>query len=278
MKQLFDQVSHRTSTMVTRKYSTSFSLGILALDAELRQPIYDIYGFVRFADEIVDSFHGYDKRGLLDEFRRDTYLAIERGISLNPVLHSFQSTVRAYNINRELIDTFLDSMEMDLSFHEYTQDDYQRYILGSAEVVGLMCLKVFCKGDEKSYKELEGHAMSLGAAFQKINFLRDLKADFQGLGRSYFPNADLTTFDQATKAEIEREIDRDFQHGLEGIRKLPRGSRFGVLVAFVYYYNLFKKIRSLPAERIMHERVRIPNRKKIELLFGTYVKHSFNLL
>ena len=278
MKQLFDTVSHRTSTMVTKKYSTSFSLGIMALDKDLRQPIYDIYGFVRFADEIVDTFHEYDKRTLLEEFRRDTWLAIERGISLNPILNSFQETVRAFNINRELIDTFLDSMEMDLGDVEYTRDAYNRYILGSAEVVGLMCLKVFCRGNEEQYKALEAPAMSLGAAFQKINFLRDLKADFQSLGRSYFPEADLTHFDRATKEEIEREIDRDFQHGLEGIKQLPKGSRFGVLVAFVYYYNLFKKIKSLPAERIMNERVRIPNRKKMELLFTSYLKHSFNLL
>ena len=278
MKQLFDTVSHKTSTMVTKKYSTSFSLGIMALGKDLRQPIYDIYGFVRFADEIVDPFHEYDKRTLLEEFRRDTWLAIDRGISLNPILNSFQEAVNTYSINRELIETFLDSMEMDLGDVEYTRDAYNRYILGSAEVVGLMCLKVFCRGDEAQYRSLEASAMSLGAAFQKINFLRDLKADFQSLGRSYFPNADLTQFDQATKEEIEREIDRDFQHGLEGIKQLPKGSRFGVLVAFVYYYNLFKKIKNLPAERIMNERVRIPNRKKMELLFTSYLKHSFNLL
>ena len=278
MKQLFDTVSHKTSTMVTKKYSTSFSLGIMALGKDLRQPIYDIYGFVRFADDIVDTFHDYDKRTLLEEFRRDTWLAIDRGISLNPILNSFQEAVNTYGINRELIETFLDSMEMDLGDVEYTRDAYNRYILGSAEVVGLMCLKVFCRGDEAQYRSLEASAMSLGAAFQKINFLRDLKADFQSLGRSYFPNADLTQFDQATKEEIEREIDRDFQHGLEGIKQLPKGSRFGVLVAFVYYYNLFKKIKNLPAERIMNERVRIPNRKKMELLFTSYLKHSFNLL
>lgn len=279
MKELFDRISYRSSSLVTKAYSTSFSLGILLLDKALRPHIYSIYGFVRFADEIVDTFHDHDKKYLLEDFKKQTYDAIERGISLNPILNSFQKTVNEFDIDKELIETFLRSMEMDLeSVDGYSRNEYEQYILGSAEVVGLMCLKVFCYGDEVTYKALSYEAMKLGSAFQKINFLRDLNADYYHLGRTYFPNINLQGFDDGVKKEIEADIEIDFNIGYQGILKLPKKARFGVYIAYVYYYSLFRKIKSLPAEAILKRRVRIPNRNKYGLLLSSYLKHSFNLI
>lgn len=277
-KVLFDSVSDRCSKLVTSTYSTSFSLAIRFLHKDFEKPIHGIYGFVRLADEIVDSFHDYQKKELLTRFANDTYLAIEEGISLNPILHSFQQVVNAYGIDRELIDRFLASMAMDLQKEEYNQEKYEEYILGSAEVVGLMCLKVFTEGDTETYEQLKASAMKLGSAFQKINFLRDLKADYNELGRSYFPGIDVTHFDDATKKRIEADIKADFDAGYEGIINLPKKARFGVYLAYIYYTALFKKISNTPSTRILEERISISNRRKASLLFGSYVRHSFNLL
>jgi len=278
MKQLFDNVSIKTSKMVTNSYSTSFSLGIKFLHKQFQDPIYSIYGFVRFADEIVDTFHDFNKKELLDEFKLETYRAIERGISLNPVLNSFQKVVNDYKIDLHLIETFLKSMEMDLEKKEYTEEGYKEYILGSAEVVGLMCLRVFVKGNQKMYDDLTPYAMALGSAFQKINFLRDLHADYLGMGRVYFPNVELKELDPQTKAALEDDIEIDFNKGLEGIKLLPKDSRFGVYVAYIYYRKLFNKIKSLHPERILEERIRIPNSQKMALFASSYVRHSLNLL
>jgi 15-cis-phytoene synthase len=278
MKELFDQVALRCSKLTTRAYSTSFSLGILCLQKELRNPIYSIYGFVRFADEIVDTFHGYNKRKLLDRFKTETYKAIEEGISLNPILHSYQQTVKEYNIDRSSIDLFLRSMEMDLERMAYDSSRLKQYILGSAEVVGLMCLRVFVKGDNQRYEELKSFAMSLGSAFQKTNFLRDLQADYVHMGRSYFPDVDLEQFDEEKKKEIEASIRHDFNEGLKGIKLLPRTSRFGVYVTYVYYLALFNKIRNTPCEKVLESRIRICNRHKATLLAYSYVKHQLNLI
>ena len=278
MKQLFDDVSISCSQMVTRSYSTSFSLGIRCLDKKLRNPICAIYGFVRFADEIVDTFHDYNKKELLDRFKEDTYRAIEEGISLNPILNSFQHAVNKYSIDRELIDQFLYSMEMDLTKIDHTQKSYEEYILGSAEVVGLMCLKVFCNGDQAHYNELKPYAMKLGSAFQKINFLRDLNADFIEMGRTYFPGVSLEHFDEVEKKEIEKDIDKDFKMGLEGIKRLPKSSRFGVYLAYVYYYALFNKIKRTHASRVINQRIRIPNPVKLSILFYTYFRHRLNII
>lgn len=278
MKQLFDTISLKTSKMVTNSYSTSFSLGIKFLDKKFHYPIYSIYGFVRFADEIVDSFHDFDKEELLAEFKADTYKAIEKGISLNPILNSFQKVVNDYKIDLHLIETFLKSMEMDLNKKEYDAEGYKNYILGSAEVVGLMCLKVFVSGDQKMYEELTPYAMALGSAFQKINFLRDLHADYLGMGRVYFPNIELSQLNAETKAELEKDIEIDFNKGLEGIKMLPKNSRFGVYVAYIYYRKLLNKIQSLNHTRILEERISIPNSQKIALFASSYVRHSLNLL
>jgi phytoene/squalene synthetase len=278
MKALYDQVALRCSKLTTRAYSTSFSLGILCLRKELRNPIYSIYGFVRFADEIVDTFHDYNKRELLERFKTETYKALEDGISLNPILHSFQETVKQYNIDRSSIDLFLRSMEMDLELKSYDNDGLKQYILGSAEVVGLMCLRVFVKGDDKLYHQLKPYAMSLGSAFQKINFLRDLQADYIHMGRSYFPELDLDQFDEEKKKEIEESIRHDFDEGLKGIKMLPRSSRFGVYVAYVYYLALFNKIKNTPCERVLESRIRIRNRHKATLLAYSFVKHQLNLI
>ena len=278
MKQLFDNVCIKTSKMVTNSYSTSFSLGIKFLHKEFQDPIYSIYGFVRFADEIVDTFHDFNKRELLEEFKIETFRSIERGISLNPILNSFQCVVNHYKIDLQLIETFLKSMEMDLDKKSYDSEGYKQYILGSAEVVGLMCLRVFVKGNQTIYDNLTPYAMSLGSAFQKINFLRDLHADYLGMGRVYFPNVELTKLDPETKLSLENDIELDFNKGLEGIKLLPKDSRFGVYVAYIYYLKLFKKIKSLHPERIMEERIRIPNSQKMVLFASSYVRHSLNLL
>jgi phytoene synthase len=278
MKQLFDRISIASSTIVTKTYSTSFSLGIKCLNKKFHDAIYSIYGFVRLADEIVDSFHDYDKLELLQEFKADTYKAIAQGISLNPILNSFQHVVNNYAIDKELIDCFLASMEMDLQETEHCADSYQTYILGSAEVVGLMCLRVFTENNDAQYQQLKPSAMKLGAAFQKVNFLRDLKNDYEVLGRVYFPQVDLTVFSEKEKKEIEQDIEQDFTEALAGIKQLPRSSRFGVYVAYIYYKSLFNKIKSVSSGHIMSERIRIPNTYKLGLLAGSYVKHSFRMI
>jgi phytoene synthase len=278
MKALFDQVSKKASKMVTRQYSTSFSLGIQFLHSDFHAPIYGIYGFVRFADEIVDTFHDYNKSELLQEFKAETYKSIERGISLNPILNSFQEVVNKYSIEKELIDTFLKSMEMDLDKKNYTEEGYKEYILGSAEVVGLMCLRVFTEGNKELYNSLKPYAMALGSAFQKINFLRDLNADYIGMGRIYFPNVDVSELNEHTKAEIEKDIEADFNMGLIGIKMLPKKSRLGVYVAYIYYRSLFNKIKKLKASNILEERIRIPNSQKVALFAGSYLRNSLNIL
>jgi len=275
---LYDKVCLKASRHTTYSYSTSFSLGIRSLDKKFQAPIHAIYGFVRFADEIVDTFHGFDKNDLLARFRDDSHRAIAEGISLNPILHSFQRVVNTYGIEQELYDTFLDSMEMDLTDTAHDQSSYETYILGSAEVVGLMCLRVFCEGDEVLYQKLKPAAMKLGAAFQKVNFLRDLKDDHQNLGRTYFPGIDVSHLDAETKAQIEQDIQHDLDEALIGIRQLPRGARFGVYISYVYYLNLFRKIKALPCDRIMKERVRVRNRRKMLLLTTSYLRHSFGML
>jgi len=276
MKPLFDSVSIRASKMITKAYSTSFSLGILGLDKKYHDPIYAIYGFVRFADEIVDSFEGYPQEKLLKRFWADTFESIDDKISLNPILNSFQQVVNAYEIDHSLIETFLKSMEMDLYKNDYDEQAYKDYILGSAEVVGLMCLKVFVDGNEVRYEKLKVPAMQLGSAFQKINFLRDLNADYHSLGRTYFPGVDLKGFDEKTKTAIEADIDIDFAAGFEGIKQLPKGARFGVYIAYVYYYSLFKKIRKTHCDIILSKRVRISNKRKYGLLISSYLRHTIN--
>ena len=277
-KPLFDSVSRQCSALTTKAYSTSFSLGIRMLHRDLREPIQAIYGFVRFADEIVDTFHHFDKVELLDRFKRDTHLAIEERISLNPILNSFQWAFWKYDMDLAHVDKFLESMERDLDQTAYDRDGYDDYIVGSAEVVGLMCLSVFVAGDRGQYEALLPHARSLGAAFQKINFLRDLQADWEGLGRTYFPGLDLADFDHDAKKTIEAEIDADFAHAYQGILRLPHSSRLGVYMAYIYYMRLFRKIRRLPHHRVLEERIRIPNRQKAALLMGSYLRHQFNLL
>lgn len=269
-KALFDQTTFECSRLITQRYSTSFTLGIKTLYKKYHMPIYAIYGFVRYADEIVDTFHDQDKKALLDLFKKDTYKAIEDGISLNPVLHAFQIIVNQYKIEQDLIEAFLHSMEMDLDFKIYNDSKYHEYIYGSAEVVGLMCLKVFCEGDESQYVRLKAPACKLGAAFQKVNFLRDIKSDYEERGRVYFPGVDFLAFDRATKMAIEQDIQKDFDEALIGINNLPIGAKMGVKVAYLYYLKLFDKIKTLPPEVITQERIRIPNTRKISLLLGTY--------
>ena len=276
MKEFFDNLSSEMSELTTKRYSTSFSLGISLLHKDLHKPIYSIYGFVRFADEIVDSFHGFDKEKLLIDFKAQTYLAISDKISLNPILNSFQWAVNTFNIPLDLIETFLRSMEMDLEKQAYDKAGYDEYILGSAEVVGLMCLCVFVEGDEEKYKKLKPAAMKLGSAFQKINFLRDLSTDYQELGRTYFPGLSMQEFDAQIKSTIEEDIEIDFKAGFEGIKNLPKKARLGVYLAYCYYFKLFKKIKATPIEKILQERIRIPNTKKIRILMSSYLKNRFN--
>jgi phytoene/squalene synthetase len=278
MKALFDKISIAASRHITRTYSTSFSLGIYCLNKRLHDAIYSIYGFVRLADEIVDSFHDYDKKALLEEFKLQTQEAIARRISLNPVLNSFQAAVHRYGIEQKLIDTFLYSMEMDLSMQDHSRQSYDQYILGSAQVVGLMCLKVFADGNDEIYEQLKPAAMKLGAAFQKVNFLRDIKNDNYVLGRVYFPGVDLTRFSAADKQKIEEEIDADFKEALTGIRQLPSSSRFGVYTAYLYYRKLFGKIRATPPSGIMNCRIRVPDYQKINLLAFGYLRCSLGII
>lgn len=277
-KELFDNNAIKCSRLTTKAYSTSFSLGILCLHKELRDPVYAIYGFVRFADEIVDTFHEYDKKTLLDNFKKETYKAIDERISLNPILHSFQQTVHQFNIDHMLIEQFLHSMEMDLNAKSFDQKSFEKYILGSAEVVGLMCLKVFCNGDAFTYDHLKPKAMRLGSAFQKINFLRDLNADYEGMGRSYFPGIDLNVFDNNSKKEIEESIAKDFREGFKGIQQLPKKSKLGVYVAYLYYLALFKKIQNTSSEYVMKKRIRVKNTQKFSILFLSYIKYQLNLI
>lgn len=278
MIKLFHQVSQECSRITTELYSTSFSSSIRLLHKDLRTPIFNIYGFVRFADEIVDTFHDFDKEKLLADFKKATYEAIEQKISLNPILHSFQLTVNEYNIDHTLIDAFLKSMEMDLGKKQYDRNGYEEYIYGSAEVVGLMCLYVFCNGDKNSYEHLKPYACSLGSAFQKVNFLRDLKADFEGLDRMYFPGCDFSNFTQEDKIKIEQDIQRDFDHAYEGIVQLPLKARFGVYVAYKYYLSLFKKIKKLQPQKILDTRVRIPDHGKVFILAKAGIRSQLNLL
>lgn len=278
MKQKFDELSAECSKITTQRYSTSFSMGIYFLNKELRNPIYAIYGFVRLADEIVDSFHDYDKTLLLGKFKQDCFEAINSGISLNPVLNSFQRVVKQYHIEHQLIHLFLKSMEMDLEQCQYTPDKYEEYILGSAQVVGLMCLRVFANGDDLIYQQLKIPAMKLGSAFQKINFLRDIKADYCQLNRTYFPNVDLSEFSNFEKKMIEQEIEEEFAAALQGIKQLPRSSRKGVYLAYIYYKKLFDKIRGSSAEKVMEKRFRISNGLKFMLMFDSLIRHKMNLL
>jgi phytoene synthase len=269
MKTLFDTVSSQCSKIITKKYSTSFSLGIYFLGKEIRNPIYAIYGFVRLADEIVDSFHDYDKKYLLEKFIQDK-------ISLNPVLNNFQHAVIKYNIEWDLIDTFLKSMEMDLNATNFDRKGYDQYIVGSAEVVGLMCLRVFTEGNDTEYNNLKYAASKLGSAFQKVNFLRDLNADYKLLGRTYFPNVDFEKFEASDKEQIQQEIDKDFNESLEGIKQLPSSSRMGVYLAYIYYRKLFNKIKETPAEEVLQARIRIPDINKVALLFQSMIRLKLN--
>lgn len=275
---LFHELCQQCSKATTEKYSTSFSSAIRLLHADLRKPICNIYGFVRFADEIVDTFHQYDKATLLAEFKKETYEAIERRISLNPILHSFQIAVNQYHIPHHLIEAFFNSMEMDLSKASYDTEGYAAYIYGSAEVVGLMCLYIFCDGDEVSYEKLKPAAQALGAAFQKVNFLRDVKADFEGLNRTYFPDVDFSNFSSSVKNNIEADISNDFKNAYDGILKLPIKARFGVYVAYKYYLSLFRKIKQTKPANILQQRIRIPAYGKAFIVAKAGLRVQLNLL
>lgn len=279
MKALFDTVSFACSVKVTKAYSTSFSSAVKMLAPSIRQDIYNIYGFVRFADEIVDSFHDYNKEVLFEKFENELKDAIQNKISLNPILNSFQHTVNKHNIRQDLIDAFMKSMKLDLVKQEYkTTEEYHEYIYGSADVVGLMCLMVFVNGDEKKYDELKASAMKLGSAFQKVNFLRDLKADFEGLNRTYFPNTDLNKLTETSKKEIIEDIEADFKMAYEGILRLPIEAKFGVYTAYRYYKRLLTRLKTTPSTEIKNARIRVPDYQKVELLARCYVKYRLNLL
>jgi phytoene/squalene synthetase len=280
MKELFDNVSYDCSKLVTKSYSTSFSLAVKMLSPNIRKDIYNIYGFVRFADEIVDTFHAYDKDKLMDNFEKNYYLALEQGISLNPILNSFQQTVHTYKIPEEMVNAFLKSMKADLYKTQYTtKEEYDEYIYGSADVVGLMCLKVFVNGDDAMFDSLKDAAMRLGSAFQKVNFLRDLKDDYEVLNRSYFPNIDLGKLNQDSKQLIIEEIEEDFDYAYDhGILKLPVEAKFGVYMAYRYYRRLLKKLKAVPSEKIMDTRIRISDPMKINLLARSYVKYKLNII
>jgi phytoene/squalene synthetase len=279
MKKIFDEVSYSCSEKVTKTYSTSFSLATRLLSENIRKDIYNIYGFVRFADEIVDSFHDYDKKELFKDFSLDLDKALKNKIHLNPILNSFQHTFHKYDIDISLVDAFMKSMKMDLSKKKYsTVKEFKEYIYGSADVVGLMCLKVFVQGNKKLYLSLQENAMSLGSAFQKVNFLRDLKADKEDLNRSYFPNTSFKNLDEKDKDFIISDIENDFSKGLEGIKNLPIEAKFGVFMAYRYYNQLLKKLKKTPATEIINRRIRVPNLKKLELLTRSYVKYQLNLL
>lgn len=275
---LYNQTCFDCSRLITQKYSTSFGIGIKAFDQNFRAPIYGIYGFVRLADEIVDTFHEHDKHKLISEFRQETFKAIEQKISLNPILQAFQAVVNQYQINPDLIDAFLCSMEMDLDKKNHDKESYQAYIYGSAEVIGLMCLKVFCEGDDKQYLHLLPAACSLGSAFQKVNFLRDIKSDLEERGRTYFPEIDFTNFGEADKQRIEADIKKDFDAGFEGIKQLPKGARLGVYIAYIYYFQLFKKITRISAATVLQKRIRISDARKLSLYCKALVQQKLNLI
>tara|TARA_B100001939_G_scaffold119802_1_gene103940 strand:- start:1392 stop:2231 length:840 start_codon:yes stop_codon:yes gene_type:complete len=279
MKNFYDKVTEACSKIVTQSYSTSFSLATKMLDSSIRNHIYNIYGFVRFADEIVDTFHDFPKEELLNRFEKDLNFSLEKKISLNPILNSFQLTVNKYDIDRKLISAFLKSMRWDLNKNIYKTDkEYKEYIYGSADVVGLMCLKVFVKGDDDLYLKLKPAAMSLGSAFQKVNFLRDLKKDYQELERTYFPNVDFNNFDEETKINIIKEIENDFDLALKGVFDLPIESRFGVYTAYKYYNKLLKKLKRIPSKKIQNARIRVPNYQKMSVFARSYLKYRLNLL
>ena len=279
MKEIFDLVSFDCSKLVTKRYSTSFSMGTSLLGSDIKSHIYNIYGFVRFADEIVDTFHKFNKKDLLDRFENDLFYAIENQISLNPILNSFQHTVNKNNIDIELINSFIESMRLDLHKSLYeTETEYKKYVYGSADVVGLMCLKVFVKGDLKKYNDLKTSAMALGSAFQKVNFLRDLKTDSEDLKRNYFPNVDVSNFDEKTKLKVIEEIENDFNNALEGINKLPDDSRLGVYTAYKYYKKLLFKLKRTSSLNIKRIRIRIPNYQKIAVLAKSYLKFHLKLI
>jgi 15-cis-phytoene synthase len=279
MKSLFDKVCYDCSVNVTKSYSTSFSTAVRMLAPTIRQDIYNIYGFVRFADEIVDTFHDYNKAELFDLFEKDLELALKNKISLNPILNSFQHTVLKYSIPKEMIDAFMKSMKLDLTKSTYTtQEEFQEYIYGSADVVGLMCLKVFVKGDDAKYEKLKDSAMRLGSAFQKVNFLRDLKADFEGLDRTYFPNTDLNKLNEASKNEIIKEIEADFKAGFEGIANLPIEAKFGVFTAYSYYKKLLSKLKNTPSTEIKNTRIRVPDYQKYGLFAKCYFSYKLNII
>ncbi len=279
MKAVFDRVSYECSKTVTESYSTSFALATRMLSPSIRNDIYNIYGFVRFADEIVDTFHEYDKASLFEEFEKDLHKALEQRISLNPILNSFQHTYHEYGIPKHLLEAFMKSMRMDLTKKDYrTQEEYKEYIYGSADVVGLMCLRVFVKGDDEQYENLKESAMALGSALQKVNFLRDLKEDHEYLNRSYFPDTNLLELDEQSKARIVKEIKEDFALGFEGIVKLPNEAKFGVYTAYKYYYKLLQKLQKTPSLQIKNARIRVPNYQKFGLLAKSYVNYKLNLV
>jgi phytoene/squalene synthetase len=278
MINLYDETCFECSKLITNKYSTSFSLGIKAFDKAYRYPIYAIYGFVRYADEIVDTFHEHDKLQLISDFRKETFKAINELISLNPVIHAFQQVVNRYRIDHKLIDAFLYSMEMDLDKKAYDNACYKTYIYGSAEAIGLMCLHVFTDNDDKLYQSLLPQARSLGAAFQKINFLRDVKADYEERGRTYFPNIDFNNFTEQDKRNIEADIKIDFDNAFQGIKCLPRATRLGVYIAYTYYLQLFKKISYTPASVILQKRIRISNTCKIGLYVKAVLRQKLNVI
>lgn len=279
MKELFDQFSETTAIMITKKYSTSFSIAVRLLAPSIRQAVYNVYGFVRVADEIVDSFQGYDQEKLLNRFEDEYHYATKNGISSNPVIHAFCKTVAEYNIDKELVADFLKSMRADLSKQVYTtEQEIKDYIYGSADVVGLMCLKIFVKGDQEKYLKLVKPAMKLGSAFQKVNFLRDFKEDYEGLSRTYFPNVNPNELNKEDKTNIIRDIELEFKEAKEGIIKLPKEARLGVYVAYRYYLRLLKKIDNTPATDLFESRIRVSNRLKTYLLFKSYVRYQFNLV
>ncbi len=275
---LYDEACLECSKVITLKYSTSFSSGIRAFDKKYRYPIYAVYGFVRFADEIVDTFHDKDKKQLITHFRRETFEAIEQGISTNPVLHAFQLTVNQYKIDTKLIDIFLASMEVDLTKTVHDQASYNDYIFGSAEVISLMCLGVFCEGDVEMYDRLQPHARSLGAAFQKLNFLRDMRADLEDRGRIYFPDIDFNHFSEAEKRQIEQDVEKDFGDGLRGIKQLPKGAQLGVYVAYSYYLQLYRKITKTPAPKLLQRRIRVSDTRKLSLYFKAVLQQKLNFI
>lgn len=273
MKQLYEKLSYDVSRLITNKYSTSFSLGIIALDKKLRKHIYAIYGLVRIADEVVDTFHGTNKKKLLDELKLDTYKAIEEKISTNPMLHSFQLTVNQFNIPIDLIDAFFNSMEMDIYKGKYSREDYNKYVYGSAEVVGLMCLKVFVNGDKKKYMDLFRQARALGSAFQKVNFLRDLGSDVEERNRIYLPEVyDVRKITDDEKQKLVEETEREFEIAFDGIRKLPIEAKTGVYSAYLYYEALLKKIKNNSVQTLLNKRLRINNFYKLLLFIKAYLE------